>query len=92
MTKLYDMNQHNYAINQEFTVSFSSPYETTSEVYVKGFQQILRTLESYWSSLTIDELFRIFIDNKAKQHVIMYLDSQGEIITTIKIEVKKEGL
>jgi len=87
MSKLYYMNQHNYAYNQKFRVEWthgnlSQPHTIS---HVQGFQQVLHEIAGWKHSLTMGEMFRIFIDNKAKKHSIMFVCDEGELVSTIKI-------
>lgn len=87
MSKLYDMTQHNYACKQKFRVEWthSNQLRPHSISHVQGFSEVLSEIKTWNHSLTIDEMFRIFIDNKAKKHSIMFVGDKGELVTTIKI-------
>lgn len=87
MTKLYDMDQHRYACKQNFRVEWTCGNQPSPHTisHVQGFSQILNEVKTWNHSLTLDELFRIFIDNKAKKHSIMFVGDKGELVTTIKI-------
>lgn len=87
MTKFYDMDQHHYACKQNFRIEWiygNQPKPHTIS-HVQGFSQVLKDITGWEHSLTIDELFRIFIDNKAKKHSIMFVGDNGELMSTMKI-------
>lgn len=88
MSGLYNMDQHSFAAKQYFIIEYiSSPdYKPYMKSYVSGFSEVLQDIP-FDTSLTIDEMFRIFIDNKATSHNIIYLDDKGDIISHIKIIV-----
>jgi hypothetical protein len=81
------MNQHNYACKQNFRVEWSYGHESSPHTvaYVQGFQSVLHEIECFPHSLNMGELFRVFIDNKAKKHYIMMIDDNGNLVLTIKI-------
>ncbi|AGH32155.1 hypothetical protein VPHG_00088 [Vibrio phage 11895-B1] len=91
MTKLYDMNQHQQACNQRFTITYTYAlyYIPTSEIEAHGFSEVVKLIGS--EGLTVERMFDIFIDNAAKKHCIMYLDDNGDWSYMIKIELNKEG-
>lgn len=83
---LYDMKEHNLACKANFNIKVYDQGGFISTDYVKGFQEVLEVLGIYKTSLTTNEMFRIFIDNKASKHSIIYLDDIGELDCHIKIE------
>lgn len=87
MSKLYDMDQHRYACKQNFRVEWTSGNRPKphSISHVQGFQEVLSEIKTWKHSLTMSEMFRIFIDNKANKHSIMFVGDNGELVTTIKI-------
>ena len=91
MSKLYDMNQHNYACKQKFRVewTYGNRQQPHTISHVQGFQEVLHEIEGWRHSLTMGEMFRIFIDNKATKHSIMFVGDNGELLSTIKIIEEK---
>lgn len=84
MTKLYNVEQHKFAS--------SVPLKIESEhyiAYVHGLEEALDEVHSYDIECTLENLFRIFIDNKATQHVYLFLDDNGDITSSIKISIWK---
>lgn len=90
MSKVYNLDQHWFAVNSNFKISYMyrSSLEPHIISYVTGFHEVLRDIH-FVNSLNMDEMFRIFIDNKASSHSLMYLDDYGNILTFIKIELDK---
>lgn len=86
MIKLYDMDQHRFACKQNFRVEWTYGNEKPHTIsHVKGFSGLLFEIKTWKHSLTMEEMFRIFIDNKASKHSIMFIGDKGELVTTIKI-------
>lgn len=87
MSKLYDSNQHYDTCQRNFRVEWIQGNQPKPHFisHVQGFSEVLSEVKTWDTSLTIGEMFRIFIDNKAKKHVIMVVGDNGELISTIKI-------
>lgn len=87
MNKLYDMDQHRYACKQNFRIewTYGNRPKPHTISHVRGFSKVLKDIAGWKHSLTIDALFRIFIDNKAKKHSVMFVGDNGELMSTIKI-------
>lgn len=86
MKMLYDMDQHRFACKQNFRVEWSyGSDEPHSISHVVGFSGVLSEIETWEHSLTVDKMFRIFIDNKASKHNVIFIGDKGELLTTIKI-------
>lgn len=81
------MEQHRYACQRNFRVEWIQGNQPKPHFisHVQGFSEVLSEIKTWNTSLTIDEMFRIFIDNKAKKHVIMVVGDKGELISTIRI-------
>ncbi|AUR87581.1 hypothetical protein NVP1101O_170 [Vibrio phage 1.101.O._10N.261.45.C6] len=92
MTKTYNLDQHTFAIKQPFTLTHETLGKIHTIDHVEGFDGILKVLNIYKRSLTLDELFRIFIDNNASVHNIFFMDNidtvekECNIVGSIKIE------
>ena len=85
--KLYNVEQHKFSGNCKLKVEFyykdiTSPYFTS---HVIGFKEVLQELSGWDITLDLDKMFEIFIDNKASKHIILILDDEGEVFTTLKI-------
>ena len=91
MTKLYDMNQHRFAVKQNFKVEFISGNGTVRDThYVQGVQEVLDTSYRFrFSMLNTKEMFRLFIDKGLSKYSIFLLDSKGDTMTQIKITKEK---
>jgi hypothetical protein len=90
MSGLYNMDQHSFAAKQYFIIEYinSTDCKPYMKSYVSGFSEVLQDIP-FNTSLTIDEMFRIFIDNRATSHSVIYLDDNGDVNLHIKIIVDK---
>lgn len=88
MDKKYNIRQHGFAAKQWFIIEYTNSTDCNPYMksYVSGFSEVLQDIP-FNNSLTIDEMFRIFIDNKATSHNIIYLDDNGDMDLHIKITV-----
>ena len=86
MDKKYSIGQYRFAAIQRFIIEYTNSADCNPYMksYVSGVSEVLQRIP-FDNSLTIDEMFRIFIDNKATSHNIIYLDDNGDISLHIKI-------
>lgn len=86
MTKLYNMDQHSRAGKMKFTTRYTQGFDKNphSIVHTTGISETFQYL-SWKSDLTLDKMFELFIDNNRKSYTIMYLDDNGDLMSTIRI-------